>query len=207
VLVETDQLSESLSDGASERRLSEDARSALTGKKAKNTSIFPPKNLFYKEALGNACMKWLPVLCYEGSSRNGAGFPSGIETYSSTTVALVSGEQELSRPGPPKRQQLLQVRVQRGSSLLESRDGQALSLAQMDIVGVIADVAMRPPGSLTDALDLPMRGQAPHFAHKTKRRAGREPGKPGWAVRLKGQQAAFWTDQHIVPLSRILHQS
>jgi hypothetical protein len=61
---------------------------------------------------------------------------------------------------PLSRPQELQVRVQRGGRLLEGRDGQVLGDPQADVVGVIADVAMRAPGSLADALDLPMRGQA-----------------------------------------------
>jgi len=69
------ELSESLGDGASEQRLSEYSRSDLTRKEVRNASIFPPKNLFCKEALGNACMKWLPVLYYEGSRLNGLWSP------------------------------------------------------------------------------------------------------------------------------------
>ncbi len=56
------ELSESLSDGVSEQRLSEDARSGLTRKEVQNASCLLPKKLFCKEALGNACIKWLPVL-------------------------------------------------------------------------------------------------------------------------------------------------
>src|SRR6266581_6064846 len=130
----------------------------------------------------------------------------GLKPYVYTTVALVSKEEEPSRPGSPKKRSVLQVRMQRGRRLLQGRDGQILGDPQMDIVGVIADLAMRAPGSLADALDLPMRRQAPQFAHKPKRRAGREPGKPGWSLRLKGQQAALGADHHIACLSRILHQ-
>ena len=61
-LVSIEEFSESRSDGDSERRLSEDARSGLTRKEAKNASIFLPKKLFCREALGNACIKWLPML-------------------------------------------------------------------------------------------------------------------------------------------------
>jgi hypothetical protein len=62
LLVYTDQLSESLSDAVSEQRLSEDARSGLRRKEVKNVAILSPKNLFCKEALGNACLFWLPML-------------------------------------------------------------------------------------------------------------------------------------------------
>ena len=51
-LVYIEEFSESRSDDISERRLSEDARSGLTRKEAKNASIFLPKKLFSKEALG-----------------------------------------------------------------------------------------------------------------------------------------------------------
>src|SRR6266487_2215067 len=76
----TDELSESRSDGVSEQRFSGHSRSGLTRKEAKMASFFLPKNLFCKETLGNACIKWLPVLYYEGSSRNGLYSPLGIET-------------------------------------------------------------------------------------------------------------------------------
>lgn len=61
-LVSIAQFSESRSDGVSERRLSEDSRSGLTRKEAKIASIFLPKNLFPKEALGNACVNRLLML-------------------------------------------------------------------------------------------------------------------------------------------------
>src|SRR6266516_1343565 len=76
------ELSASRSDGVSEQRLAEDATSGLTRKEVQIASIFLPKNLFCKETRGNACMKWLPVLYYEGSSRNGLYSPLGIETTS-----------------------------------------------------------------------------------------------------------------------------
>ena len=98
--------------------------------------------------------------------------PFGIETYWHTTVALVSEEQEASRPGSLKKWSVLQVRVQCGGRLLQSSDGQALSLAQMDIVGVIADVPMGTPDGSRDVVEFPMRGQASPCAHKAKRGAG-----------------------------------
>ena len=72
-----DQLSERRSDGVAERSLSEDARSGLTRKEVKTASLFLPKKLFSKEALGNACIKWLPVLYYECSRLNGLWSPFG----------------------------------------------------------------------------------------------------------------------------------
>jgi hypothetical protein len=80
LVLSIDQLSESRSDDVSERRLSEDARSGLTRKEAKNAALFLLKKLFCKEALGNACIKWLPVLYYECSRLNGLWSPFGIET-------------------------------------------------------------------------------------------------------------------------------
>jgi hypothetical protein len=50
------------SDGVSERRLSEDARSGLTRKEAQNAAIFQSEKLFCNETLGKACIKWLAVL-------------------------------------------------------------------------------------------------------------------------------------------------
>ncbi len=117
---------------------------------------------------------------------------SGLKPPASLQWHLFQKRRSQAHPEPSKRPQVLQVSVQYGGRLLECRDGQLFGDPQMDIVGVIADVAMRAPGSLADTLDLPMRGQASQFAHKAKRRAGREPGKPGWTPRLKGQQAAFW---------------
>ena len=80
LVLSIDQLSESRSDDVSEHRLSEDARSGLTRKEAKNAALFLLKKLFSKEALGNACIKWLPVLYYECRRLNGLGSPFGIET-------------------------------------------------------------------------------------------------------------------------------
>src|SRR6266566_3744028 len=131
---------------------------------------------------------------------------SGLKRQEALQWHLFQKRRSQAHPEPSKRPQVLQVSVQYGGRLLECRDGQLFGDSQMDIVGVIADVAMRAPGSLADTLDLPMRGQAPQFAHKAKRRAGHQPGKPGWTPRLKGQQAAFGADHHIVSLSRILHQ-
>ena len=61
-LVSIEEFSERRSDDVSERSVSEDARSGLTIKAAKNASLFLLKKLFCKEALGNACIKWLPML-------------------------------------------------------------------------------------------------------------------------------------------------
>ena|SRR6266487_2222315 len=84
------ELSASRSDGVSEQRLAEDATSGLTRKEVQIASIFLPKNLFCKETRGNACMKWLPVLYYEGSSRNGLYSPLGIETHSPPHIGYVA---------------------------------------------------------------------------------------------------------------------
>ncbi len=130
----------------------------------------------------------------------------GLKQYTYTTVALVGEQQELSPPRTPKKRLVLQVRVQRGGRLLENRAGQALRLAQMEVVGVITDLAMGPPDGSLDIVKFPMRRQAPETPHKAKRGAGREPGKPGWTLRLKRQQATSGADHHIAPLAGILHQ-
>src|SRR2546429_8717869 len=113
------------------------------------------------------------------------GARSGLKQAVLTTVALVAAEEEPSPPGSPKKLQMLQVSVQRGGRLLQGCDRQALSLAQMDVVGVGADVAMRTPDGSRDVVEFAMRGQASHFPHKAKRRAGRQPGKPARTLRLK----------------------
>ncbi len=97
----------------------------------------------------------VPVLRWDG-----LGSPFGFETQRNTTVALVLDEEELNRLGPPNSARLLQVGVQCGSRLLESRDGQALRPAQMDIVGVIANLAMPTPDSSRDVVEFPMCRQA-----------------------------------------------
>src|SRR5579872_5853185 len=65
-LIEAEPCSESLGDGVSTRRLSEDTRSGLTRNEVKNGDIFAFEKLFCKETLGNPCIKWLPMLYYEG---------------------------------------------------------------------------------------------------------------------------------------------
>src|SRR6266566_4952168 len=149
----------------------------------------------------DSCWRYLPWL-----RRNGLGSPFGFETPDPTTVALVAAEEEPGPPGSPKKPQMLQVSVQRGGRLLQGRDRQALSLAQMDVVGVVADVAMRTPDGSRDVVEFAMRGQASHFPHKAKRRAGRQPGKPARTLRLKGQQPTSGADHHLMSLSGILHQ-
>ncbi len=75
-----EQLSESLGDGLSTRRISEDTRSGSTRKEAKNVTIFPSNKLFPKEDLGNPCIKRPPMLYYRGRRLNSLGSPFGIET-------------------------------------------------------------------------------------------------------------------------------
>src|SRR6266513_4888138 len=99
---------------------------------------------------------------------------SGLKRSTSLQWHLFQKRRSQAHPDPSKRPQGLQVSVQYGGCLLECRDGQLFGDPQMDIVGVIADVAMGAPGSLADTLDLPMRGQASQFAHKAKRRRGRQ---------------------------------
>ncbi len=105
-----------------------------------------------------------------------------------------------------KSKQLLQVGLQIRGRLLQGRNRQGLGRAKADVVGVIADVAMSAPGASGHALDLAMSRQAALFSHKAKRGKRRQPGKPFWALRLKGEQALLGADHHIVALARILDQ-
>ena len=74
------------------------------------------------------------------------------------------------------------------SGLLQGGDRQGLGRAQPQVVSVTADGAMSTPGGPGQALDLAMRGETTEFADKTKRREGRELGKPGRALGLQGEQ-------------------
>ncbi len=64
-------------------------------------SFFLSKNLFCKETLGNACMKWLPVLYYEGSRLNGLWSPFGFETQ--LTIVFGAGIPMAKWPVEPVR--------------------------------------------------------------------------------------------------------
>src|SRR6266700_2691574 len=112
------------------------------------------------------------------------GARSGLKRNSALQWHLFQTRRCQAHPEPSKRPQVLQVSVQYGGRLLECRDRQLFGDPQMDIVGVIADVAMRAPDGSGGVVELPVRRQAPQFAHKAKRRAGREPGKPSWTPRL-----------------------
>ena len=68
-------------------------------------------------------------------------------------------------------------------------DGQGLGRAKVDIVGVTAHGAMSAPGGPGQAFDLAMSREPTAFAHKTKGRNGRQPGKPCRGIGLKGEQA------------------
>src|SRR5712691_5787489 len=92
------------------------------------------------------------------------------------------------------------------SGLLQGGDGQRLRRAQPQVVGVTADGAMSTPGGPGQALDLAMRGETTAFAHKTKRREGRELGKPGRAIGLKSQQTVRGADDHVGPLDPIFDE-
>ena len=71
--------------------------------------------------------------------------------------------------------------------LLQGGDRQGLSRAQVQIVGVTAHRAMSAPGGSGQALDLAMGGEPTAFAHKAKRRNGRQPGNPGGGIGLQSE--------------------
>lgn len=90
--------------------------------------------------------------------------------------------------------------------LLQGSDGQGLGRAQVQIVGVTAHGAMSAPGGPGQALDLAMGGETTAFAHKTKRREGREPGKPCRSIWLKREQTMGGADHHVGPLAAIFDE-
>src|SRR5690242_12232691 len=98
-----------------------------------------------------------------------------LEILIDTTVALLSKHGGLSSPGSPKREWLGQVGLQSGGGLLQDGNRQLLGFAQTGVVAVIADLAMRPPDSTRDVVELPMDGQAASLAHEAKRPMGRQP--------------------------------
>ena len=55
----------------------------------------------FKETLGNACIKWLPMLYYKGSRLNGLGSPLGIETAAKQLAR--SDNTKAKWPGKPVR--------------------------------------------------------------------------------------------------------
>src|SRR4051794_8698971 len=90
--------------------------------------------------------------------------------------------------------------------LLQGGDGQGLSRAQVQIVGVTTQRAMSAPGGPGQALDLAMGRETTEFTHKTKRRKGRELGKPGRRIGLKGEQTARGADHDVGPLTAIFDE-
>ena len=72
---------ERLRDDLSERSLSHGSGRGANVISAKNEAFFHVKITQRKEPLANACLNWLLVLYYEGSSLKGwGGCPFGIET-------------------------------------------------------------------------------------------------------------------------------
>src|SRR6266487_3810747 len=71
---------------------------------------------------------------------------------------------------------------------------------------MVTDLAMCPPRSMWRALIATKSGKTALLADKTKRRKRRKPGKPFGGIRLKGEQALFRADYHIVALDPIFHQ-
>ena len=72
--------------------------------------VFGGKNPPKKEPRAKYCIKWLLMLYYEGSRLNGLWSPFGIETSSSTTVALVEKKEEPSPPGSVNQRAISYVR-------------------------------------------------------------------------------------------------
>src|SRR5205085_10258068 len=104
------------------------------------------------------------------------------------------------------RRRLLQMSVKGRSCLLQGGDGQNFRRAQPQVVGVTADGAMSAPGGPGQALDLAMGGETTMLAHKTKRREGRQPGKPGRAIWLKSQQTMPGAEHHVGSLDSIVDE-
>src|SRR2546430_10720453 len=92
------------------------------------------------------------------------------------------------------RKPLLEMGLELRGRLLQGRNRQGLGRAKAQVVGVIADVAMSTPRASRHALELAMSRQAALVSHKAKRGKRRQPGKPLWALRLKGKQALLGTD-------------
>ena len=90
--------------------------------------------------------------------------------------------------------------------LLQGGDGQGLGRAQVQIVGVTAHGAMSAPGGPGQALDLAMSGETTKLAHKTKRRKGRELGKPCRRIGLKREQTALGADHDVGSLAAIFDE-
>ena len=76
----------------------------------------------------------------------------------------------------------------------------------MQIVGVIAELAMGAPGSGGQAPDLTMDGQATVSAHKAKGGLRLQPGKPLWGIGLKGEQTVRGADDHVGALDPIFDE-
>ena len=96
--------------------------------------------------------------------------------------------------------------VKGSGGLLQGSDRQRLRRAQPQVVGVTADGAMSAPGGPGQALDLAMGGETTVLAHETKRREGRELGKPGRAIGLQGKQTTRGADDHVGPLDPIFDE-
>jgi hypothetical protein len=66
---------------------------------------------------------------------------------------------------------------------------------------VIAQVSMRSPGSVGNALHLMMGGEAALCANKAKRRLCRQPCKPGWRLGFEGEQPKLRADHDVMPIA------
>src|SRR5947208_14981779 len=88
----------------------------------------------------------------------------GLKRFNSLQWHLWEASRRQAEPQVQKRKGLGEVSLQSSGGLLQSGDRQGLSRAQAQIVGVVADLAMRPPRPVGHALELAMSRQAALFA-------------------------------------------
>src|SRR5207253_4979838 len=130
---------------------------------------------------------WLSLWREPGS----LGTRTKVDHYSGTCRRGGGGKPTMKAKN---RKPLLEMGLQIRGRLLQGRNRQGLGRAKAQVVGVIADVAMSTPRASRHALELAMSRQAALVSHKAKRGKRRQPGKPLWALRLKGKQALLGTD-------------
>jgi hypothetical protein len=99
--------------------------------------------------------------------------------------------------------QLRQVSLQSVSGLLQHGNGQVLIGCQTQVVAVVADLSMGPPGA-SGGGPLMMSSEVARPSHKPKRGLLCHPGKPLWGIRFKGEPTFLGTDHHILSLLPIL---
>src|SRR6266699_5094925 len=108
-----------------------------------------------------------------------------------------------AHPGAQASKQLRQVSLQSRRGLLQHGNGQVVGRGKTQGVAVVAQMSMCAPGACGNA-PLMMSRQAAPLSHKAKRGLRCQPGKPLWALRLKGEQTVRGTDDHVVSPHPIL---